>query len=138
MNEGDIRKLLVLLTDDTKFTNRVMIKYISHIRYLLSILKRDHTKNTRIPKTWKLQQVNKDFINNYLSDKCLRSYGDLLKNKVRYNGFYSYNDIDHKKEIFSVLYDYCSDLWNDLDLIQGSKDTMINDGVLEVILLREY
>ena len=30
--------------------------------------------------------------------------GDLLKNKVRYNGFYSYNDIDHKKEIFSVLY----------------------------------
>ena len=133
MNEGDIRKLLVLLTDDTKFTNRVMIKYISHIRYLLSILKRDHTKNTRIPKTWKLQQVNKDFINNYLSDKCLRSHGDLLKNKVRYNGFYSYNDIDHKKEIFSVLYDYCSDLWNDLDLIQGSKDTMINDGVLRVL-----
>lgn len=133
MNEGDIRKLLVLLTDDPRFTNRVMIKYISHIRHLLSILKRDHTTNTRIPNTWRLQQVNKDFINNYLSVKCLRSHGDLLKNKVRYDGFYSYKDKDNSENIFSTLYEYCSDLWNDLDLIQGSDNTMMNNSVLRVL-----
>lgn len=133
MNEGDIRKLLVLLTDDPRFTNRVMIKYISHIRHLLSILKRNHTRNTRVPNTWNLQQVNKDFINNYLSDKCLRSHGDLLKNKVRYEGFYSYQEIDNSEQIFTTLFDYCSDLWNELDLIQGSDNTMMNSSIISVL-----
>ena len=133
MNETDIRKLLVLLTDDPRYTNKVMNKYVTHIRYLLSILKHDHTRNTHVPAEWRLQQNNKDYINNYLSEKNMYSHGDLLKNKPRYNGFAHYLEIDGQHEIFGALFEHCSDLWNDLDSIEGSKDSMMNDSILRVI-----
>lgn len=136
MNESDIKKLLILMTDDDKFTNIVLDKYIYHIKYVLSLLKNKHTKNTRTPNNWRLQQVNKDYINNYLSTKSFRCHGDLLKNKVRYNGFYSYINDDLEEDndmIFCVLYDYCSDIWNDLDLLKNSSNSIINNNMIKIL-----
>ena len=136
MNESDIKKLLILMTDDDKFTNIVLDKYIYHIKYVLSLLKNKHTKNTRTPNNWRLQQVNKDYINNYLSTKSFRCHGDLLKNKVRYNGFYSYlsDDIDGENEMIAcVLYDYCSMIWNDLELLKNSSNSIINDNMIKIL-----
>ena len=134
MNENDIKKLLLLMTDDKKFTNLVLDKYTYHIKYIISLLKNNCTKNTRVPSNWGLQQVNKDYINDYLSNKSFRSHGDLLKNKVRYNGFYSYYDsFEINDKLFRVLFDYCSDIWNDLDLLKNSVNSIISDNMIKIL-----
>ena len=66
--EKDISKILALFSNDTRLTNNLLVKYVNHIKYILSRLKNSNIRNNYIPKEWKLSETNYSTYSKYIQN----------------------------------------------------------------------
>jgi len=130
LREKDISKILLLFSNDRRLTTPLLSTYVSHIRYILSRLKNEpEYYSDYIPKNWKLSDTNRYSYKQYIQKNSLYIHQDMFKLNPVYKGYHNYTD----KYIFTSLYDYIRPYINNLELLQTTHVSMIDETMILVV-----
>jgi len=131
LRESDIVKILELFSRDSKLTLDIVMSYLYHIRYILSKLSNTSQRSSNyIPKNWKLSDINRVSLRDYIKANSLHIHQDMFKKNPIYKGYLNYTET----YLFSSIYEYINPYMNMIHKLQHNHVSLISDTIIDILM----